>query len=235
MLFGKSPADNKYLNDTWEWDGRRWMQIKNDGPPPRAEAVMAFDSRRGRVVLFGGHNNAGGKRNWLGDTWEWNGRRWIQIKVNGPSPRNGAAAIYDSQRGKVVLFGGNSQGVVSGETWEWDGRLWKENRVARTEGRFNCVMAYDSVRREVIRFGGNYQGQRLSDTWTYDGNVWKQLNLVGPIARNHSAMVYDERRHSVILFGGHDGQNVFGDTWEWDGRWLERESGEVRKRLNNGH
>jgi hypothetical protein len=33
---------------------------------------MAFDERRGRVVLYGGS----GPRENLGDTWEWDGVRW---------------------------------------------------------------------------------------------------------------------------------------------------------------
>ena len=49
-------------------------------------------------------------------------------------------------------------------------------------------------------------------------------------------MVYDSRRKKIVLFGGHEGENVFGDTWEWDGRrWLPKEIGEVKKRVENGH
>jgi hypothetical protein len=33
---------------------------------------MAYDSRRRRTVLFGGHDG----ENVFGDTWEWDGRRW---------------------------------------------------------------------------------------------------------------------------------------------------------------
>jgi hypothetical protein len=89
VLFGRTQQDNEYLNDTWEWDGRKWTEIKVAGPPPRAEAVMAFDRERGRAVLFGGHCMSEKSRNRWGDTWEWDGTKWMQITITGPSPRNG--------------------------------------------------------------------------------------------------------------------------------------------------
>jgi hypothetical protein len=241
VLFGKNPDENRFLDDTWEWDGQRWIQIKVAGPPPRAEAAIAFDSRRGRVVLFGGHNRTGEVGSRLGDTWEWDGKRWTQVKVTGPSPRSGAAQVYDSLRGKIVLFGGSTQREVSGETWEWDGKRWVETRTALTQGRFNCVLAYDGARRKVIRFGGRYAGKPVGDTWEYDGKGWKQLSSTGPAPRNHTAMVYNSRRKKIVLFGGHDfglhdEVNIFGDTWEWDGdEWSRKEVGEVKKRIDNGH
>src|SRR5258705_1598825 len=236
VLFGRSPEENIYLDDTWEWDGRRWMEIKVPGPPPRAEAVMTFDKERGRSVLFGGHSRSEKWRNWLGDTWEWDGRKWVPMSVSGPSPRNGAAAVYDSRRRKIVLVGGSTQAGVARETWEWDGRLWMENSSAVTEGRFNCVMAYDEARARVIRFGGRYGGKPFGDTWEYDGKAWKQLSATGPTARNHTAMVYNAKRKRIILFGGHDGENVFGDTWLWDGKkWQEQNSAPRQRRIENGH
>ena len=41
-----------------------WTQQSNFGPSPRSGGAMAFDSDRGRLVLFGG--NSGTSR--LGDT-----------------------------------------------------------------------------------------------------------------------------------------------------------------------
>ena len=236
VLFGRSRNDNQYLDDTWEWDGQRWSQIRATGPPARAEAVMVFDVKRGRSVLFGGHTITEKGRNWLGDTWEWDGTRWVALQASGPSPRNGAAAIYDTDRERTVLFGGNTQQGVSGETWEWDGKQWTKNASAVVEGRFNSVMAYDELRREVIRFGGRFGGRAFGDTWEYRGVRWRSLTSSGPEARNHAAMVYDRRHRNVILFGGHDIANVFGDTWEWDGkRWLRRGAGKVERRFDNGH
>ena len=236
VLFGRNPEDNKYLDDTWEWDGRKWTQIEVGGPPPRAEAVMAFDEHRGRAVLFGGHSRSDQGRKWWGDTWEWDGNKWTEINTPGPSPRNGATAAYDSVRKVIVLFGGSTQLGVSGETWEWNGRAWTQNPVAATEGRFNSVMTFDRTRGSMFRFGGRFGGKAYGDTWEYDGKEWKQLSTIGPSARNHSAMVYMANRKRVFLFGGHDGENVFGDGWMWDGKkWRETRKADYQKRVENGH
>src|SRR5262245_1682364 len=188
VLFGRSAEENVFLGDTWQWDGRTWTRTDVAGPPARSEAAMAFDSRRGRVVLFGGHRGVGAARRRFGDTWEWDGRAWVEAKVSGPSPspRNGAVAAYDSSRGRVVLFGGSTQDGGSGETWEWDGMTWRENRTAATEGRFNPVMAFASAWGKSVRFGGRFAGRTLGDTWEYDGASWK-AGASGPPARNHAA------------------------------------------------
>jgi len=201
---------------------------------------MAFDSRRGRTVLFGGHNRAGTSGSRFGDTWEWDGKKWIDMKVTGPTPRNGAAMAYDSVRGKIVLFGGSTTESVSGETWEWDGKQWTENQTPSVQGRFNCVMAYDTARHKVIRFGGRYAGKPFGDTWEYDGKQWARITSAGPMPRNHTAMVYDSKLKMMVLFGGHDlglqdEVHVFGDTWTWNAdKWTLKKAGHMLQRVDNG-
>jgi hypothetical protein len=62
------------VGDTWEWDGKYWIERLDFGPPPRAEHSMAFDSGRGRVVLFGGMGPSIDTQPptliRFGDTWE---------------------------------------------------------------------------------------------------------------------------------------------------------------------
>ena len=55
-------------NDTWEWDGGSWTQDWTaTDPTPRLGQSMAYDSARGRSVLFGGTN---GGTAFFNDTWE---------------------------------------------------------------------------------------------------------------------------------------------------------------------
>jgi hypothetical protein len=46
---------------------------------------------------------------------------WTQRSNFGPGPLESHAMNFDSQRGRTVLFGGNSGSAVLGDTWEWHG------------------------------------------------------------------------------------------------------------------
>jgi hypothetical protein len=234
-LFGSGQPSDTVLGDFWMWNGVRWAALDAAGPGPRAEAAMAFDRARGRVVLFGGYRGVGPQRVRLGDTWEWDGTSWSRVATTGPTARNNAAMVYDSDRRVSVLFGG-SDGTASGETWEWDGRTWLRSPAPNVDARYNPVMVFDPVRHRVVRFGGWNGRERVSDTWTYDGRMWTRQAVDGPSARNHAAFAFDVGRGRAVLFGGHDGARVFGDTWEWLGdRWLMIDSVRSRERVDNGH
>jgi len=57
------------LDETWEWDGENWEQIDSPGPRvPRINGMMAYDSLRDQMILFGGHR-AGFSAPFFGDTW----------------------------------------------------------------------------------------------------------------------------------------------------------------------
>lgn len=59
---------------TWVWNDEQWTQRQDIGPAPRWGHSAAFDSGRGRVVLFGGASAGPGDPaaadRLLGDTWE---------------------------------------------------------------------------------------------------------------------------------------------------------------------
>lgn len=137
-----------------------------------------------------------------------------------PSARDHFAMVFDSGRGKVVLFGGNGiagdeQGFL-GDTWEWDGS-WKRVADSGPEARSSVAMAYDATRRETILFGGVRPRFLFEDTWKWDGESWIQLKVDGPPARYSPAMAFDSDRGVVVLFGGRGVEGVVNDTWEWDG------------------
>jgi hypothetical protein len=70
ILFGGFTGSGSTLQTrgaTWQWDGKHWAQRGDFGPQPRSGLAMAYDSARGRVVLFGGADQGG---QILADTWE---------------------------------------------------------------------------------------------------------------------------------------------------------------------
>ncbi|HET7235854.1 MAG TPA: kelch repeat-containing protein, partial [Actinomycetota bacterium] len=99
VLFGRDGGGDTTLRDMWEWYEGSWHEVAAQVPGARAEAAMADDRGRRRLVLFGGYRGSGSTRERLGDTWEYDGSRWMRVATNvGPSPRNGAAMAYDEDR-----------------------------------------------------------------------------------------------------------------------------------------
>lgn len=135
VLFGKGDESDTFLADTWRFRDMQWKQSLAVGPSPRAEAAIAYDQGRGRIVLFGGYRRTRGVTERLGDTWEWDGSHWSRTAVDGPTPRNGAAMIYDDHRRRIVLFGGPGP---SNETWEWDGVVPPHKLRGPKKGKCKC-------------------------------------------------------------------------------------------------
>ncbi len=73
ILFGGFDYKDNCLNDLWEFNGKKWHQLVNDGllPPPRGFHGMAYDSMRDKIVLFGGKAQPQKWYQIYNDTWEW--------------------------------------------------------------------------------------------------------------------------------------------------------------------
>ena len=61
-------SDQHFVQEHWQWDGQKWecLQFAN-APPGRCLALMAEDTDRGCLVLFGG---VAYRRQYC-DTWEY--------------------------------------------------------------------------------------------------------------------------------------------------------------------
>lgn len=126
----------EYLNDTWLWNGSTWRRASVEGPAGRRDYAMAFDSRRGVVLLYGGAAGSGPTTQRFADLWEWDGTVWRQVPQRMPTPghRYVSAMAYDAARDRTVLYGGyscadeNQQCGVFGDTWEWDGAQWRHRQ-----------------------------------------------------------------------------------------------------------
>lgn len=65
-----SAPGSKLFGMTWEWNGHLWTARQDMGVGARFDHAMAFDSTRGRVVLFGGRSDPSADSGLKGDTWE---------------------------------------------------------------------------------------------------------------------------------------------------------------------
>jgi hypothetical protein len=214
----------------WEWTGRQWRQLDTaPGPPARTLEGAVYDTRRRRIVLYGGLGKRG-LEDPRGDTWEWDGRRWIDVTDPSIGTRDHFSMVYDEGRGRTVVLGGvasrgTSPGTVresQAETWEWDGRRWTRVSTDGPSQRGGAAMVYDRARKVVVMFGGisltpGVTG-RLNDTWTWDGRSWRKVSETGPAGRNGAAIVFDRRTDSVLMWGGTTGPTHLDDLWRWDGQ-----------------
>jgi hypothetical protein len=224
-------------------------------PDGRYLQAVAFDETRKVVVMFGGTNvnpNTGTVTP-NQETWEWSPAtgKWANRSGTGTAPdaRSGAAMVFDSVRGKFVLFGGRAgSGLNFEDTWEWDPATGAWTNVsaagAYPSARSQHGMVYQKSTGKILLFGGgrsdsgSYDGSgisvSLSDTWEYDpvAHTWTALTVTpAPTARHDFGMVWDSSRNKAVLFAGMQ-SDIAGapgipkqDTWEWDpaaSTWTDR-------------
>ena len=124
VLFGHR-IDVAAPAETWLFDGKTWRQASTPTvPSPRTEASMAWDTRTGKVVLFGGINTRTGAE--LGDTWVWSGSSWAQLTPPGPvpAPRYNAALTEKTGRAGLLLAGGVGATAALNDTWSFVDGAW---------------------------------------------------------------------------------------------------------------
>jgi hypothetical protein len=200
------------LSDTWEWDGTNWRdRTPAGGPSARYGFGFAYDSARGRAVLFGGSPTTSA------ETWEWDGVAWANVTpaAGSPSARFMTAMAYDAARSRTVLFGGLAGGAPQGDTFTWNGTGWA-SAAGGPPARSDHAMVFDPGRARVVMFGGSGASGLLGDTWEWNGSAWAQVATTGPSPRSGHAMTYDSARGRVLLLGGPGGAGP-ADVWEWNG------------------
>lgn len=230
--FGGKPGPGVELNDMWVFDGANWTDITPTTgalPPGRDWYGAAYDTARGRYVLFGGRSSMLGSN--LGDTWEFDGATWTQMTTAvAPSARRWSAMAYDVQAGVTILFGGEDGGTYNNETWSWDGTTWTQLSPATSPSvRGRGRLSYDFATGQMVYFGGRNSSIALGDTWVWNGSDWNQVvtpnapSSSGVAGRFAYGMTYDLLRDRHVLFGGTRNGPTLADVWEFDGSdWEQR-------------
>lgn len=200
LLFGGNQSGGR---ETWEWDGRDWEELdvgEVAGPVARSLHALAYDSTRGRVVLYGGRADAGGA---LGDAWSRDAQGWTPLDVTGgPVAMCAHAMAYDEHRDRMVLYGADcTNPIEAAQTWEWDGGRW----YALGEGpvtRHSPFMVYDRQRRRSLLIGGLDvdRNRAIDEVWEWDGSSWQEVT---PSAYPRTTQVptpgaFDSARNRVV-------------------------------------
>ena len=230
-----------FLADTWTYDARsnEWSELEGAGPQARSQHAMAYDSKRGEVLVFGGYV---GSSFTYADTWLLNvaDGSWRRVRPEtAPSARAGSVLVYDEQIDAYVMFAGAEEPPAPelplAETWLFDpdNETWIDvtTSVAPelvSEGHptlFELAMVYDSTaERAVLLIAGEA-------TWTFDGatQVWSQSDLGATQGLGADYMVaaaYDTTLSRTVAYGGAPVARVSG-TWLFDtaaGSWEKSEA-----------
>lgn len=222
---GMDAATGVVFGDTWEWDGSDWTERTGVGsPPPRHGAAMEYDSRRQKMVMFGGGSGTTAQ-----ETWEYDGSNWAKRTVQGgpPGRRNVMSMAFDSQRGQMLLTQGDLlRSLDEYKTlWLWDGSTWSDVGIPAggPSARSRHRVIYDSSRDHfLLAFGRNDEegmnGSNNGETWRLekvDGAwIWTLVHEDAALARSRHVMAYDSHRSVVVAFSG---MGARSQTIQWTG------------------
>ncbi len=182
---------------------------------------LAFDSRRSRVVSFGGISN----RRAISDLRVLENDVWKALGRHTDMPAAEAGFVYDSRRDRLIVFGGTTgEGDAYGDTWELAGSTWAKVASQSPRARQGHAMVFDERRGRTVVFGGtgaygpDQTPPRLGDLWEFDGQRWSTREFAnGPSPRTSPGAAYDSKRGVTVIFGGVDGSGFVGDLWAWNG------------------
>lgn len=188
LVFGGSAGGAGYLGDLWSWDGTSWTQVSASGGGPASAmlASMAFDSARGRAVLFGGVGSAGPGL----QTWEWDGAAWHQVATVAQPRSFLGSMVYDPIRARCVHFA-----IWNGQpdTWTYDGATWTQLPAGGPTS--SGPLLFDPVRGTTVLLQMGQNGYELQ------GSQWQVRSDVPAYGGDALASAaFDVGRSGYIVF-----------------------------------
>jgi hypothetical protein len=215
-------------------------------PVARGETMGIADTKRGRIVFFGGDTgvpiqcNPAPKPN--GELWTFDVTCNSFTKVDftdGPGGRTRGVAVYDPDGDRMIVFGGRYRATPTGtytvynEVWALDLTMLTWSKVATTgtspSARSSTAAVYNPNTKEMIVFGGNTSASGLSfsplnDVWALNlaTNAWRSVATTGtaPAARLFHTAAIDAASSRLYVYGGGDANAFQGpflrDLWSLD-------------------
>lgn len=126
LVHGGGNGTSWRLTQMLEWSGTAWATRDPSGAPPpgRSQHTMVYEARRQLTIVFAGNTTTAA----LGDTWEYDGpsRTWTDRSAfTGPHVRAAHAAVFNPDRGTMLVFGGSYPGSPNptylNDLWEYQG------------------------------------------------------------------------------------------------------------------
>lgn len=217
---GVCSVETSQLDQTWEWDGATWTEIKHPGFSRSTAQAIAYDSLRDNAITFGGFLAFQSSPNSFTSLFQDDKWRLAFATVR-PVPRSLAPFTTDTSTNTIWLFGGLNEFGSSyfAEMWGYRNGQWFSNNHGTLPS--DCpspLMVFDANRNKIVLNCGGLTTLEFDEP-----TGWKLLSPQhNPPSRRFASMVYDETLKKTVLFGGFDGANYRNDTWTFDGTdWVE--------------
>jgi N-acetylneuraminic acid mutarotase len=174
-----------------------------------------------RIFVFGGRNGDAGD---LNDLWSYDieANTWTAVAgADGPSPRHGHNAVWDTERERIVFFGGQQGETFFNDAWSYAPRekVWTQlsTGAPTPEPRYGAGAGVVPGAFMFVTHGFTDQG-RFDDSWQFDltQDAWSSLSPQGdrPIKRCLFRSTWDPGRERFLLFGGQTDTTPFlDDLW----------------------
>lgn len=121
----------------------------------------------------------------------------------------GHVAIYDPRRDRMLIFGGDDNGILNYDLWSLsmtDAHPWKKLAVGGTHAPLPRSAVYDPVRdRMIILVAGWYDTGEANDVWTVNlsgAPQWTQLHPAGTKPDRIGPVIYDPVRDRLVMTNG---------------------------------
>ena len=227
LVFGGSrDYEGTYLDDVWALDlsgGAEWSALTPpESPIARAVHAATYDPSRHQMIVFGGEYYG----HLFDDVWALTVTgtpTWNALTVGSNVAPEAHTSIYDPLRDRMVVFGVNHVGPLSGlsafelsEPPEW---VRLPSAGTPPPWRLEHTAIYDPNGDRMVVFGGSGSNY-LNDLWvlTLSGTpIWERVTPFGgpPLARHGHSAIYDPLRGRMVVFGGYLSNGVrSNDVWE---------------------
>jgi len=243
FLHGGHDGNWNIRPETWAWSpgSPEWNLVVDEealSPGSRISHTMVRDSRRARLVLFGGTD----METTFGDVWALDGSetKWTQLETLGlsPPPRSQHGMVYDPATDQVLVFGGRDgkQNFLR-DTWLLDMADLRWTKLDSPEGSLlpqpqdHVKMAHDTLSGVTVLSGGSPGDDSKSETWHFDFHAlaWSLVDTPSnPPNLDHGFLCPVEKLGGLVLFGFYPGP---GDR---PGIWLYRPNSESWSLLKTG-
>lgn len=226
-LFGGQADGATFFNDVWRFDldTLTWAEVPTAElrPAPRYGTSAVLDGD-GQLLISHGFTFEGR----FDDTWSLDPASgvWTDLSPSSetrPLKRCLHEAIWDAERGQMLLYGGCSSGFgpcPQGDLWAFDPAMqtWTElTPAASPAARSNPALVRDDLSGSTWLIAGLTEAGYAADAWRLDLTdgtpAWVEelpgAVLPSPRASHDAAALNGD----LYLFGGYSDAGVLADFW----------------------